>query len=125
MHDPKKKNAFFFKTMQKFVELFEYANKDDNVKCVVLHGGEIFSAGNDVEAFEIGRNDLENVNKLAKDLIKAGLEAFVKALYDLEKPLVAVVRGIAVGIGFTMLSMADFVYSSPDARYFTPFMQSY
>ncbi len=69
MHDPKKKNAFFFKTMQKFAELFDNANKDDRVKCVVLHGGEIFSAGNDVEAFEIGRKDLDNVSKIARDLI--------------------------------------------------------
>ena len=69
IHDPKKKNAFFLKTMQKFAELFDYANKDDNVKCVVLHGGENFSAGNDVAAFEIGRNDLDNVSKFSWNVL--------------------------------------------------------
>ena len=40
------------------------------------------------------------------------------------KPIVAVVRGYALGIGFTMLSHTTFLYSSPEAIYHTPFMKS-
>ena len=32
-------------------ELCQYANQTDDVKCVLLHGGDLFSSGNDVEAF--------------------------------------------------------------------------
>ena len=61
IHDPKKKNAFFYNTMVKFAELFTEANNDDKVKCIVLHGGQMFSAGNDVEAFQIGYEDYESL----------------------------------------------------------------
>ncbi len=122
IHDPKKKNAFFLKTMIKFTELFTEANNDDKVKCIVVHGGQTFSAGNDVEAFQIGYEDYEGLKIFVKSAIQNGLIKFVNSLAKLEKPLIALVRGQAVGIGFTMLSMADFVYCSPESKFFTPFM---
>lgn len=57
-------------------------------------------------------------------MVNSIYKPFVQALFDLEKPLIAFVRGIAIGIAFTMLSFADFVYCSPETRFFTPFMQS-
>lgn len=125
IHDPKKKNAFFLQTMVQFQKVFQLANEDDRVKCIVLHGGEDFSAGNDIEAFEIGREDVEEVDEVAKDLINKGLVAFCDSFLLLEKPLVVLVKGLAIGIGFTILSMADFVYCTSTAKFFTPFMQSF
>lgn len=40
------------------------------------------------------------------------------------KPIVTVVRGGCIGIGFTMLSHSTFLYCSPDAYFKTPFMES-
>jgi peroxisomal 3,2-trans-enoyl-CoA isomerase len=125
IHDPKKKNSFFGKTQSKLIELFHYANTDDRVKCIVLHGGSLFSAGNDVEAFQIGREDYDIVEAYAKKMVDSVFKPFMVSLFDLEKPLIAVVRRVAVGIAFTMLCMADFVYCTPETRFFTPFMQSY
>ena len=73
LHDPKKKNAFFNKTMIKLIELMEFANKDPKVKCVVIHGGKFFSAGNDLEAFQIGRDDVDEVKRITNELLKTGL----------------------------------------------------
>lgn len=122
MHDPKKKNAFFHKTMIKLDELMQYANKSQKVKCVVIHGGKFFSAGNDLEAFQIGRDDVDEVKHITTELLKTGLTKVLKSLYDLEKPLVMLARGICVGLGFTILSLADFVYCTPETKFFTPFM---
>ena len=46
------------------------------------------------------------------------------ALNDSVKPIVSVVRGGAIGIGFTHLSLVDFVYCSPDAHFMVPFMKT-
>ena len=124
-HDTKKKNSFFGKTQRKLVELLHYANLDDRVKCVVLHGGALFSSGNDVEAFQIGREDYDIVEAYAKKMVDSIFKPFMTALFDLEKPLIAVVRRVAVGIAFTMLGLADFVYCTPETKFFTPFMQSF
>lgn len=40
------------------------------------------------------------------------------------KPIVALVRGKSIGIGFTMMSLFDFIYCTPEATFSTPFMGS-
>ncbi len=47
---------------------------------------------------------------------------FIKALACFEKPVVAAVRGDAVGIGVTMLFHCDLVYASPSARFKAAFI---
>ena len=40
------------------------------------------------------------------------------------KPIVMLIRGGGIGIGFTMVSHSTFAYCSPEARFMTPFMKS-
>jgi len=53
-----------------------------------------------------------------------GMKPMLDALNDSVKPIVSVVRGGAIGIGFTHLSLVDFVYCSPDAHFMVPFMKT-
>ncbi len=53
--------------------------------------------------------------KICKNLI---------TMKNCNKPIVALVRGTCVGIGFTTMSHFDFVYCDPKATLMTPFMQS-
>lgn len=46
------------------------------------------------------------------------------ALNQSVKPVVGVVRGRAIGIGFTTTSLFDFIYCTPEAAFSTPFMAS-
>ena len=65
------------------------------------------------------------MKRITNELLKTGLTKVLKSIYDLEKPLVMLARGFCVGLGFTMLSLADFVYCTPETKFFTPFMQSF
>lgn len=56
IHNPSKKNAIFEKTHKKLADIFRKANLDDKIKCILLHGGDYFSAGNDLDAFYIGED---------------------------------------------------------------------
>ena len=65
-HNPKKKNALQPETYIKLAELFEQANKDDKIKVVVLHGGEFYSAGNDLSGFlKFANSDPSEIRKNA------------------------------------------------------------
>ena len=89
------------------------AARDEEIHVVVLHGaGDSFTAGNDLEDF------LKNPPKPGE----SAQERLVVAMMNFEKPLIAVVRGAAVGSGTTMLTHCDFVYAAENARFQLPFI---
>jgi enoyl-CoA hydratase/carnithine racemase len=55
--------------------------------------------------------------------IVSGFPSLVDALVAFDKPLVAAVNGLAIGIGFTMLPHCDLVLVSEEARFRTPFAE--
>jgi enoyl-CoA hydratase/carnithine racemase len=88
------------------------ARADATVRAALLTAaGETFCAGNDIGDF------------LSRDAGGAvAPSAFIQALVDFDKPLVAAVQGPAVGIGATMLLHCDLVYASTTTRLRMPFV---
>lgn len=113
---PDKKNAL---TAQMYAALsgeLISVNADVGVRCVVFLGGkEAFCAGNDLADFAQAANSTTSVAQAAVD--------FLYALARCEKPLVAAVRGLAIGVGTTMLLHCDHVIASTGATFATPFVK--
>ena len=108
---PDKKNALtaaMYRTMT--AGLSEASGRDDIGAVLFAGRGPAFCAGNDLKDFMQGPQGGE-----------AAL-AFIRALATFEKPLVAAVQGLAVGVGTTMLFHCDLVYAAPDARFVMPFV---
>lgn len=113
LNRPTKKNAMTSNMYVELADIFKYAAKDETVRVVVWHGaGNAFTAGNDIQDF------LENPPG-AEESPQAQL---MHAMLDFDKPLIAAVRGAAVGGGTTMLLHCDFVYAGESARFQTPFI---
>src|SRR5688500_12428464 len=110
-----KKNALTQAMYLAMSDALHGAHNDATVRCIVIAGAPgAFSAGNDLEDF------LKAVES------GAGISAavtFLHALARCNKPLVAAVDGLAVGIGTTMLLHCDHVVASPASRFSTPFTQ--
>ena len=110
---PDKKNAL---TGPMYLEMTRHlllAAKREDVGCVVLTGVDgCFSSGNDIEDFTTFTGDME---------FHPGQE-FLRTLADFEKPIVAAVESIAVGVGVTMLLHCDFIYASDDTTFQMPFV---
>jgi enoyl-CoA hydratase/carnithine racemase len=80
---------------------------------VLVTGSDgVFTAGNDINDFLSQKGDIGSSPALR----------FIKALARFEKPLVAAVDGLAIGIGTTMLLHCDLVYASPEAILKVPFV---
>ncbi|HKY14443.1 MAG TPA: enoyl-CoA hydratase/isomerase family protein [Microthrixaceae bacterium] len=91
------------------------ARADDGVKVVVLTAeGRAFSAGQDLK---------EMARLAAGEAIESGFPALLDALGRFDKPLVAAVNGLGIGIGFTILPHCDLVYVSSQARFRVPFAE--
>src|SRR5258707_11100217 len=113
LNRPEKKNAMTSGMYITMAELLDAAAKDDSVRVVLWHGaGDSFSAGNDVEDF------LKNPPGPGESP-QALLE---NALINFDKPLVAAVRGAAIGGGTTMLMHCDFVYAGESTKFQMPFI---
>ena len=91
----------------------------------MIHGGLFFGSGNDIAALTefIGASKEEALAAANKG-VKGGMAPCLNALNNSVKPTVAVVRGFAIGISFTILSLVDFIYVTPEVSFSTPFMQS-
>src|SRR5262250_317975 len=113
LNRPEKKNAMTSSMYATLADLFNEAAKDEGIRVVLWHGaGDSFCAGNDVRDF------LKNPPGPG-DSPQAQL---MNALNDFNKPLIAAVRGAAVGGGTTMLTHCDFVYAGESAKFQMPFV---
>lgn len=109
---PDKKNALTENMYDAMRLALENARENQDIKSVLFHGiRDVFSAGNDLEEF----------NHRAPDVPSPGAQ-FLMVLQSFEKPVVAAVSGLAIGIGVTLLLHCDLVFAASDTRFRTPFV---
>ena len=114
MNRPDKKNALTLPMYDAMAAAIEGAGTDPALRCLLIAGTpEAFCAGNDIGDFI----KMAMGGGLGEPILR-----FLHALARNEKPLVAAVRGNAVGVGTTMLMLCDHVVAGTDARFATPFV---
>lgn len=113
---PDKKNALTQAMYTDLTAALAAAAADVAVHVLRLRGaGGDFTAGNDLNDFQLA---LEHAGD-PRELPVIGL---LHAVVDFPKPLVAQVRGNAVGIGTTILLHCDLVVAATDSRFALPFV---
>jgi len=94
-------------------EILIDAAKDDDVLVVLWDGaGDSFSAGNDLQDF------LKNPPGPGE----SPQAQLANALLNFDKPLIAAVKGVAIGGGTTLLTHCDFVFAGESAKFQLPFV---
>jgi len=112
---PEARNAFNSKLYRALKEALDRAADDDSIKVVILTGaGEAFTAGQDLA-------------EMAQPAAGAtGGEhpfgACLDRVINFDKPLLAAVNGVGVGLGLTILLHCDVVYIAQGARLKVPFV---
>lgn len=112
---PEKKNALTTEMYAEMADALEWIDEDDAIRVVLFGGGPDFTSGNDLADFmkaSMSDASFEDLPVLR----------FLGRLRDCKKPVVAAVRGNAIGIGTTMLLHCDAVVASRDARFRLPFV---
>ncbi|MCY7297004.1 enoyl-CoA hydratase [Alteromonas sp. a30] len=91
----------------------ESVKEENKAKAVLIQGeGKHFSAGNDLSTFA----------SIDKEDTSSETVRFMNALMDCPVPVVAKVRGQAVGIGTTLLLHCDLVFADDSATLCMPFI---
>jgi enoyl-CoA hydratase/carnithine racemase len=113
LNRPEKKNALTQEMYSAMTAALEEAAGSDNVRAVLITGsGDSYTSGNDIKDFQ----------RPSSGQSGPGASGFGDRLLRLQKPVVAAVNGLAVGIGATMLLHCDLVYAVRDARFRFPFV---
>lgn len=112
---PEARNALTSAAFASLDLALRHAALDDGFRAVIVTGAgdEAFCAGQDLK-------ELPDIDPAA--LSSHPFHAFIETLAGYPKPLIAAVRGVAVGAGVTMLPYFDFVVAASDARFQTPFV---
>lgn len=112
---PEKKNALTGAMYDALSDALEAGDRDREVAAHAFLGvGGVFTSGNDI-------GDFLQSSVGDQAVLKAVLR-FIRLLPRVEKPMLAGVDGLAVGIGTTLLFHCDMVFASPAARFQTPFL---
>lgn len=111
LNRPDKLNALTDEMYIRMTELFTGFQTDDKVRAVIVTGaGRAFCAGSDVTTM-VNTNLVEGRSRMQTR------HAMVNALANLEKPVIAAVRGAAVGIGFSLAMACDLIIASDNAKF--------
>jgi len=115
---PEKKNSLTGAMYEALSRGFLEAAADDDVGVVLIEGsGGAFTAGNDIADF------LRSAEASATQASETPAFRFIRTIAAFEKPVVAAVDGVAVGVGTTLCLHCDLVYASPQAQFAMPFVK--
>jgi len=112
LNRPEKLNALSDEMRVLLVEHFTRLKHDDDVRAIIVTGaGSAFCSGADVGA--MGKSDL----RARRQRIQRGAHAYISVLHSIEKPVIAAVRGPAVGVGWSIAMACDLIVASETARF--------
>ena len=111
---PERRNAISFAAWQSLAASFDNLAADRDVRVIVLTGAgdRAFCAGNDISEFAEKRSTPEQVEAYNRVMSHA-----YGVIGGVDQPLVARVRGFAVGGGFELMQLCDLQIASAGARF--------
>ncbi len=113
IHRPEKKNALTGEMYTGLSAALDRGAGDAAVRAILLTGTrEVYCSGNDIADF-LQRPPSSEASPVMQ---------FLSRIQAAEKPLVAAVNGMAVGIGTTMLLHCDYVVAGEGASFSVPFV---
>lgn len=118
LNRPSSLNAMNKALVDELTHCLSLVNKDITVNAVILTGnGKAFCAGGDLTYIET----LSNVVEARQFIAQVG--DFVAAIMNMDKPVIAMVNGVAAGAGFNLALACDIVFCARSARFAQSFIK--
>jgi len=102
-------NLFDIEQVQGFRDLIVKLEDDDKIRVIIIQGSgtRAFSAGFDLKNFDV-------------DIFTKDGQDMIYRLYNIPKPVIALVHGFSIGIAFLVALACDFRYATEDAQFSLP-----
>jgi enoyl-CoA hydratase/carnithine racemase len=98
------------------------ANKD--LRCVIMTGaGKAFSAGGDLKAMREKSGDFGGSPLELRDHYRDSIHGIIRALWNIEVPVIGAINGPAIGLGNDVASLADIRIAGQSAKFGATFLK--
>jgi 2-(1,2-epoxy-1,2-dihydrophenyl)acetyl-CoA isomerase len=120
---PEARNALTVAMRDGIIDAVRDFRADPKVRAVLITGeGDGFCAGMDLSASTVTNAGKPGfVARTTSEALRAGVQTFIKELWELDKPTIAAVNGAAVGPGAHLALACDFVFVQPRSRFIWTF----
>jgi len=123
---PERRNALNDDATDEMGQAIDDVAADDDIRVLILTGaGTAFCAGGDLAALQGGDNPgmwvSENTDDIRRSFRLA--QRMILGLQRMEKPVIAMINGTAVGAGFDIACACDIRIASPKARFMVAYVR--
>jgi 2-(1,2-epoxy-1,2-dihydrophenyl)acetyl-CoA isomerase len=120
---PEAKNALTAGMRDGIIQAVREFRADPLVRAILITGeGDAFCAGMDLSASTVTKAGKPGFNpRSTSEALRAGVQTFIRELWEIDKPTVAAVNGAAVGPGAHLALACDFVLVHPRTRFMWSF----
>lgn len=117
---PERGNAWLLEMWREATDAIEKLDADPRVRVILLAsaGGSVFSGGADLD--QMAQLTTGDDAAAGVDRMLADVEGFISSVERTGKPVVAVIRGAAIGAGLEIAAACDMRIASLDARFGIP-----
>jgi 2-(1,2-epoxy-1,2-dihydrophenyl)acetyl-CoA isomerase len=123
LNRPDVRNAMNAEMREEILRVLDAAAGDAAIRCVVVTGaGKGFCTGADLSGSRTGVAEPPHPGA-ARAAMRQSTQRLVRALLELEKPVIAAVNGVAAGFGVHLALACDLVVASEDARFIEVFVR--
>jgi 2-(1,2-epoxy-1,2-dihydrophenyl)acetyl-CoA isomerase len=121
LNRPEQRNAMNAEMRDELIHVLTDARTNASIRCLVLTGsGKGFCTGADLSG---QRGQGPSGPGASREVMKGSSQRLLRALWDLEKPVVAAVNGVAAGLGSHLAFASDFVIAADAARFIEVFVR--
>ncbi len=121
MNRPEQRNAVNAEMRDELIGVLTGARTNADIRALVLTGsGKGFCTGADLSGPRVQGPSSPGAGR---ELMKSSSQRLMRTLWELEKPVVAAVNGVAAGLGSHLAFASDFVIAAADARFIEVFVR--
>ena len=121
MNRPEQRNAVNAEMREELISVLTEARTNAEIRALVLTAtGKGFCTGADLSG---PRGQGPTGPGAGREVMKGSSQRLIRALWELEKPVVAAVNGVAAGLGSHLAFASDFVIAASEARFIEVFVR--
>jgi len=123
---PDRRNALHDDATDEMGQAIDDVAADDDIRVLIITGsGQAFCAGGDLNALKGGSDPgmwvSENTDDIRRSFRLA--QRMILGIQRMEKPVIAMINGVAVGAGFDLACACDIRIASPKARFMVAYVR--